>query len=348
MHDENAAWWHRPENFLYAWDFSRDCARFLPLDRETLRRSIFLDRRIATDTERARTVPIVDVLAQESGDTSVPHGFIFHTAFCCSTLLARSLDVPGQVLALREPATLLQLADLARGLTPVQYTLEALFRPTLNLISRRFSESEAVVIKPTNLVNNLIGPLLTAHSESRAIILYDDLEPFLLSVLKRPRESEGGIRSFLTRLVRDKPDIGARARPAALPQAAALAWHLQIRQIQDWLISPCASRIRLLRTDQLLARPVAMLAAASQWLQLALGPDQCRAITAGPIWRTHAKQPGRAYAPRHRSEEQLLARRMLGAPLAEATAYARNLGSEGKAAFSADVHLLPESDRSAG
>lgn len=340
---EKRPWWDAPGEFLYAWDLAREQALFLALEREALHRSGFLDRRIAGGTVRPRAAPMAEVLAAAGRSAPNLRGFIFHTAFCCSTLLARSFDLPGRILSLREPATLLQLADLARGLASSRYGTDELIGPTLDLISRPFADDEAALIKPTNLVNNLIGPLLDAQPSARAIVLYDELEAFLLSVLKRPRESESGIRHFLDRLLRDPPGAEFRNTPTAgLPEAAALAWHLQIRQAQAWLAGPHGNRLRTLRTTDLIGRPRPCLAAVSNWLGLGLDAAACQSIAEGPTWRSHAKHPELAYAPERRQEEQSRARRLLAAPLSRAVAFAHSIGCEPRAQFPSSTRLSIE------
>lgn len=322
-----APWWHRPEAYLYAWDFKADEARFLPLDRDALARSSFLDQRIAADLSTVRPAGISEVLAHPVGRPDRPPAFIFHTAFCCSTLLARSLDLPGQTLVLREPATLLQLADLKRGLAATERRLPALLAPTLNLLVRPFAPRERVLIKPTNLVNNLIPELLAACPGARVLILYDGLEAFLISVLKRPRESERGIAHFLDRLLRDP---AARLFPgevtgvSGLPRQAALAWALQRHALASWLDTR-PGNVRILDTPRLLGEPLAALQAAAGWLDLGISGKSLQDVSAGPIWKQHAKHSGHGYTPTRRGEEQALARRVLAEPLRQATDWAAHV-----------------------
>lgn len=318
------AWWQRPEAHLYAWDFKAGNVRFLPVDRDILARSSFLDQRIAADLSAVRTAPIGEVLEKAPAGTDRAPAFIFHTAFCCSTLLARSLDRRGRTLVLREPATLLQLADLKRGLVETDYRLATMTKPTLGLLARPFETAERVVIKPTNLVNNLIPELLSTCPGARVLVLYDDLEAFLISVLKRPRESERGIASFLQRLLRDAP---AGALPgdvlnvADLPRRAALAWALQMHALSVWL-KPGSRSVRILKTPRLLHNPAGALSAVADWLELDIRSATLREVAAGPIWTHHAKHPAHGYTPARRNEEQVLARRVLAGPLRQGLSWA--------------------------
>lgn len=321
---QSALWWQSPDAYLYAWDFAADEARFLPLERTVLARSSFLDQRIATDLSSVRTVPITEVLEHPLDRPERPVAFIFHTAFCCSTLLARSLDLPGRTLVLREPATLLQLADLKRGLAASTHKPPALLQSTLNLLDRPFTSGERVVIKPTNLVNNLIPELLTACPGARVLVLYDGLEAFLVSVLKRPRESERGIAHFLDRLLRDAP---ARLFPrevtgvTSLPQRAALAWALQMHALTAWL-STSPDNVRILAAPRLLADPAAALGAVAGWLDLDIDRQTLRDMAEGPVWKQHAKHPAHGYSPARRGEEQALARQILAEPLRQGAGWA--------------------------
>lgn len=330
---EPAHWWERPQAFLYAWDFARHEARFLELNRSTLENSSFLDQRIAADMSRIRPAPMAEILGNQDGAGRMPRGFIFHTGFCASTLLARSLDRPGRTLSLREPLPLLQLADLARGFTQADYRYASILRCTLALMSRPFMDNEAVLVKPTNVANNLIGPLLDIHTETRGLVLYDDLEPFLLSILKRPSESEKGVRGFLRRLLHD---LGARfddLLPSDLAEAATLAWHLEIRQIQACLEGPFSGRLRVLHTQKLLSRPTDALSAVSDWLGLGFSRAECQSIARGQLWRSHAKAPGIAYDPVQRNREQAAIRRLAAKPLKSALAYAAAIRSRPIAEF---------------
>ena len=344
MTDTDLPRWQTPRAWLYAWDFAEDRARFLRVDREVLARSSFLDQRIETDTGNYDEVPIGELLSQTvRGTASAPPGYIFHTAFCCSTLFARSLDFPGRSLALREPATLLQLADLKRGLAATARSVSVLLPLTLDLLARPFAPGERAIIKPTNVVNNLAADILALRSAAHALVLYDELEPFLLAVLKRPRESERGIRQFLTRLLADpigRTWTAEHAVPESLAECAALVWALQVLELRELLAGAQAKQVRLLGAAELLADPVAALTASAEWLGLELSSSETTGIASGPLWTRHAKNPALAYTPKRRREDQTLARRLLADPVREGLDYARQTLDIEKADFPAELTLL--------
>lgn len=344
MPDIDSSWWQIPQAWLYAWDFARDRGRFLHVDREVLARSSFLDQRIETNVESFDEVPIAELLAQPIRETSnKPLGFIFHTAFCCSTLLARNLDLPGRSLVLREPTSLLQLADLKRGLTVSRRSESALLPLTLDLLARPFTPDERVILKPTNVANDLAPELFALRPAAHALLLYDELEAFLLAVLKRPRESARGMDQFLSRLLADPAGhtwASTHAVPESLAERAALVWVLQVLGLRELLAGTHAKQLRLLGTTELLAEPAAALTASAEWLGLELPQAEAEEIAAGPLWTRHAKHPAAAYSPAQRLEEQALARRLLAEPVRAGLRYAEQMFGVEKTDFPAELPLL--------
>src|SRR5689334_3484758 len=105
--------WH-----LYDVDLQRGELHFLEVTPETFRVSAFLDTRIAFTREQMHGFSIESVASVlQQVPPRIPRtGFIFHSSFCCSSLLARSLQREGKVLVLREPWALRRLGDVKRSL----------------------------------------------------------------------------------------------------------------------------------------------------------------------------------------------------------------------------------------
>ncbi|MDN5865414.1 MAG: hypothetical protein L0I62_09430 [Gammaproteobacteria bacterium] len=331
--------------WLYAWDFARDSGRFLQLDRETLRRSSFLDQRIGADTTHYREVPIAQLLHEPLPNAldGNPPVFIFHTAFCCSTLLARSLDLPGRSLSLREPAALLQLADLRRGWIETARKESGLLSLTLKLLARFREGDERLIVKPTNVVNNIAPTLLKHIPGTRAILLHDDLEAFLIAVLKRPRESARGLTLFLERLLADPSGrqwTRTHPVPEALAERAVLVWALQIRALESWLTQDSTADVRTLSAGQLLTSPATVLEACARWSGIPLTAVEADEIASGPAWSHHAKHPGTTYTPADRSADQARARRLFAEPVHKGFAWADKLGVAKHADFPPALRLL--------
>ena len=157
-------------------DFQRESIEFVRIPREVFTAPGFLFEYEPADAADRLPVPLSRI-----GDISidsVPFHFVFHTAFCRSTLLARALNIDGISIGLCEPGIVTDLASAgaqARGL----------HAPILRLLSRKRDGANAVFIKPTNHANRLIPDLMNASPKARAVLMTNSLSPFLTSVRKR-------------------------------------------------------------------------------------------------------------------------------------------------------------------
>jgi hypothetical protein len=226
---------------------------------------------------------------------SAPH-FIVHSAFCCSTLLARALDAPGAAMALKEPQILNELADVARAqrLPPdVLVTVEG-------LLARPFGAGERVIIKPSNTVNLLAIPLMEHEAGSRALFLYAPLERFLRSIADKGMWGRIWARRLFTVLRGDMSadfglSDGERFELTDL-QLSALAWLMQHAQGAA-LAARFPDRVRTLDSETFLASRAETLYAVARHFDLAITQEQARAIAQGPVFATHSKEIGRDMDP---------------------------------------------------
>lgn len=299
--------WH-----LYDLDMQRGEMRFLEARPETFRISAFLDNRIAYTGEQVHGFPL-DAIAAALQQHPVPRrdlAFLFHTSFCCSSLLARSLQREHHMLVLREPWVLRRLGDLKRAvLTRGQGWYPqgpALLDLSLQLLTKTWEESEAVLIKPTNVSNNLAEDLLSLRPDAPGLVLYSDLESFLVSNLKKTGETQQKLPAMVELFDRDTrygEQLGVSLAGLEFLQAVTVVWHAQRIQWQALLASSAGSRLRTLDSAELLARPAETLGAAAALLGRPLGALEAQGIAAGPVWATHAKDPFSAYDHARRDSE---------------------------------------------
>src|SRR5215467_7003298 len=134
------------------------------LDEDVIERSSFLDTRI--EAPPGATQPLAVAAAAAPGLPRAKLGWIFHTSFCASTLLARCLHLAPFTVALKEPLVLRRLSDARNG----GWSLDGLVAPSLALLARPWRPGGAVVIKPTHVALNVAVELLAATPDSRAVI----------------------------------------------------------------------------------------------------------------------------------------------------------------------------------
>lgn len=232
-----------------------------------------------------------------------PIHFLFHSAYCCSTLLAAAFDIPGVAMGLKEPVLLNDIIGWRhRGAAGPQ--VARVLDEGLRLLARPFAPGEAVVVKPSNIVNPLIPAILSMRPQARALLLHAPLEPYLASIARKGMWGRLWVRDLFGKLMRE----GLLAPLGIAPdqylgltdiQVAAAGWLAQQAQFQA-LAQRSPDRVATLDSETLVARPAECLAALAGLFGLTLGAERIARIVAGPVFARDAKD-GAAFAPGQRA-----------------------------------------------
>jgi hypothetical protein len=289
------------------YDAQRDDLMFAWVD-ETALQSAFLDSRLGEPWNR-RFAVAADSLPRP--DPTHAPAWLFHTAFCCSTLLARALHAPPDAVALKEPQILLDLTRLSLGQPgfPPEL-LERRLHDTVHLLERPWIPDGRVLIKPTNAVNRLLPSLLAAAPASRALLLFGGLEDFLLSCVKKLPGAVDPMRwmaEYLLPGTRLQDTLGIpEGHRFNFIESCVLTWHAQIERYSDVLASDSSGRLRSLDMQVLLAQPLAAVQACAGWLGLDNPTSaQGREARVDRVFSRNSKQTNATYGPEHRAAERV-------------------------------------------
>ena len=235
---------------------------------------------------------------------AAPLHFIFHTAFCASTLLARAFEIAGVAATLREPDVLINLAN--RFARNEDRGNRGRLDLVLKLLARPYAPHEAVIVKPTNFANRLLLPVMEARPESRAVLLHSDLPTLLRSLAKRGMWG----RIWARKLYRSMSawtdlttgfDAGEIFELTDL-QVAGLAWLMQVSHF-DRAKRELGNRALILDSTDFLANPAMHLQAVARHFGLALDEAAARAIADGDVFSRHSKFSQRDYSVEAREAE---------------------------------------------
>ncbi len=293
--------------------------------REGLSGEAFLDQRMAESVSEWQRVPVKDVLAAALNAPEKPPSFIFHSAFCCSTLMARALDQSGTALSLKEPDALMGAGNSWR--TPSsQSNAAAITRAAVVLLARRFSTAESIVIKPTNAANNLLPHVVAMGAPT--LLLYGDLRSFLISVIKKGEACKAFMRTLYNIFALDTGSLATIPVRQAMTftdlQVAALVWRHQLQQFQATTAS-APPHVRTLNFKAFMDAPAPALFAVSQHLQLTHTRESLDAIAAGPVFQKNSKFDDQSYDPQQRSADAEALESQWGEELDRIEAWERDL-----------------------
>ncbi len=288
----------RDPNWLpHSYDPQRKALNFAYLDRRARATATFLDARHVQHPKMSGFATVDHLPEDAINEARGPLHFIFHTSFCCSTLLARAFDQPGASMGLKEPAVLGQFArDLSTGRS-APGAIRAL-ETTLHLLSRPLQPNETQIVKPSNLFNALIPQMMHLRQDAKAILLYSSLESFLRTVARRGIYGRLFARQLFQAFSVAMP-LDVRYPTEELMQQtdmqiAVQAWLMQIACFRALEIS-YPHRTRTLNSDTLLADPAAAFAQACAFFDVDLNDEAQAATVKGPVFRQHAKQPNVAF-----------------------------------------------------
>lgn len=222
-----------------------------------------------------------------------PHGlaFIFHSAFCCSTLVANLLDAPGRASAVKEPVILNDIVGWrARG--GEAGALRHALAVALTALSRPFAPGEITILKPSNLVNPLLPTIAALAPEAPILLLHAPLPVFLKSILSKGLWGRLWVRELAWKLRRDRLlDFGFHEesffRLTDL-QTAAIGWLAQ-QQLFAEASRRLGQRVRTLDSETFLDHPATALLALFQHFGMDADADTARRIASGPALARDAK-----------------------------------------------------------
>ena len=218
--------------------------------------------------------------------------FIFHSAYCCSTLLARALDRPGHALTMKEPVILNDMIGWRRRGEPGVDQAVAL-RDMLSLLARPFDPAEAVILKPSTVANGIAAAMMSLRSDANALLLHAPLRTYLASIASKGLEGRLWVRTMLVGMLDDRLiDLGFSPRDYLGQtdlQVAAVGWLAHQKLFADLVARFGRARIRTLDSERLLAAPEATLARLNDFFGLGLDQPAIRAIAESDVFRRHAK-----------------------------------------------------------
>lgn len=290
---------HDPNWFAHRYVEADDAFRFRRLSRADHDRATFL-------TDEYLGPGDVVTLARRDAVAALPAAaplhFIFHSAFCCSTLLARAFDLPGTAIGLKEPMLFNDLAGWQlRGATAP--ALAAVVDAALRLLARPFDRGETVIIKPSNLANALIAGVLQLRPQAHALLLHAPLPVYLGSIARKGLDGRLWVRDLLIKQrAQGLHDFGFSADDylgQSDLQVAAMGWLAQ-QALFARLIARHPGRLLAIDSETLMARPDAALASLGRHFGLDL---DVAAIVSGPAFNRHSKS-GSAFDAAARDAEK--------------------------------------------
>lgn len=323
----------------HRYDEGQDAVHFINAPR-ALRRSVpFL-----TDEYLKPAPPNVAKRTDAVADLAVdgPTHFIFHSAYCCSTLLAQAFDIPGVSHSLSEPQILNDMVGWRhRGGSPVQ--IGTVTDSALRLLARPLVPDEATIIKPSNVVNGLATALMSIRPDAKAVLLHAPLRVFLGSIARKGMWGRLWARDLLSsQLSEGLVDLGFEPRDYLLQtdlQVAAVGWLAQHKlfagMTQKW-----PNRIRTLDSETLVLQPVRTITMLAQLFDLAPGNERIANIVADVFARN--SKSGKSFASGKRTSDQAEAETLYADEIEKVSIWAEAVARTAGVTMRLPLPLMPD------
>jgi hypothetical protein len=321
-----------PDFYPLKMDFGNGMVSFLPMSPATYKASSFLDGRTQPASSDRYDIPAADLQFAGAEVPPSPNRvhYIFHAAFCCSTLLARYLELIPPCFVLKEPLFLTQMAVVrpraiaaqlvGSGVCNNDGALDAAeWTPLLDLcvrlLGRGYAPEDIVAIKVNDICNSLGELLLARDAASQAVFVTIGLKDFLLVLLKSPDRRQW-LRGRLLKAQKDAAIIPELAGfdPVQMSDAegGAYLWALN-EALRARLCSLGQSRVLTLPGEEISDAPAKAVRAVANHFGLPDSDGWPKDIFCGATAATYAKDPSRAYDAGSRRKELKTLRKQIGA-----------------------------------
>ncbi len=272
------------------YDAEHDAIHFRRVDRDQHRAATFLTPEYLGEAVNPIAIKRSDVNA--IAHAGAPLNFIFHSAFCCSTLLARAFDIPGRSMGLKEPLILNDIVGcLHRGQNKIQ--MRSVLKDALDLLARPFNPAEITIVKPSNIINALAPTIMDVFPDAKALLLYAPLPVYLKSIAKKGLTGRLWVRDLLIKQLKDNfIDLGFHQDDyVGLTdlQVAAVGWLSQQALFGEMRDSLGRCRVGLIDSETLLKKPQLTIETAANLFGVKLTTLEIESIVCGSSFSQNSK-----------------------------------------------------------
>ena len=293
-----------PDFFLFDTLPQHGKTRFLQTDESEICEEPFLDIRFRPRSGRQIDVSTLDLIrAFKRHPMSRPQvGYIFHHAFVCSTLLARALNQSNAFVSLKEPWILRRLSDIKRqhGAALQEEHWRDIFGMYLDLLAKDYRGGRSIVVKATNVANNLMPDMIRFFPDRPILYLYSSLEEFLVSNLKKTADTQVKMPGLMQDFAADVALLGRfpelrDGKALEFLQVCAAIWICNAYQFKVSANQANPERISSLDMDDLLNQPERTVPAVAAYFGQTLSDSGLEQSMSADIWTRHAKEPSATF-----------------------------------------------------
>ena len=281
---------------------------FVEVGRDTYRRSSFLDHRMHREPgQKTILCDARQFLDRYQGANASHVGFIFHVAFCCSTLLARYLELLPGTFVLKEPFIPTQLAELNRAPWPSErgLTSEEATRLCVRLMARTFEPHDQVIAKLADQCNAIAGALMASSEARKAVFLGLELRSFLLAGLKTDQRRIWVRRRAELAAQDVAPSLLADTDPKTLDdaQACAYLWMANGVLLQKLIAEVGRNRLLVVDGETISDNPDHAVREIAEWLGLSSSESELRTAISDQTTSRYSKDPSQEFSREHRQTD---------------------------------------------
>jgi hypothetical protein len=324
----------------HRYDPEHDAIHLLRVPKATYNEAVFLTDDYLPKNAAKLVLSRTELIA--ACHSTAPLHFVFHSAFCCSTLLARAFDRKGLAMSLKEPVILNDMVGWQRRGAPPN-ALGATLKDVIGFLARPFGSGEAVILKPSNILNSLAPTILGLRPQAQAVLLYAPLNVFLKSVAKKAMWGRLWVRDLMIGQLKDgliqlgfddEQYLGLTDL-----QVAAVTWVAQQALFARMIAHFGATRIRSLDSETLLARPADSIAALASHYHMTLSNEEVKNIVTGAAFTKHSKLGG-DFGNQARLAEYQQSHQLHGDEIEKVIAWTEAVARNASVAMTLDAPLL--------
>jgi hypothetical protein len=272
-----------------ALDPAQGVVRLIAMNRDSYRAASFLDDRLLQLPVDAQLVPWPQVEEAMAGDLRTDARWIFHIGHVGSSLVSRLLGELSNVLAVREPRLLRDIA-----LAPAE--VRRIYIGTVaKLMSRTFAAEEVACVKATSFASEIAAVLVPP--DERALFMYAGPPNYIGSILA----GENNLKELRVLAESRAGRLGRRGirlpEPRNDADRAAAAWACETTALEEAADEMADRQIAWMDFDRALNDWTGELEQVAMHFGFAPDAAQLAAITSGPLLSRYSKAPEYEYSP---------------------------------------------------